>query len=116
MNEEQLEALLRARAHVEMPADYTEKLLRNLHQRQRSELLQRSLWQIARERLSTFWGEHSLSTPTFALSLAAVFALGLAAIFLLKPSQDTPVMARQIKDATVPLQTPVEALPVHFQK
>jgi hypothetical protein len=90
MNEDQLQALLKARAQVQAPADYSQKLLQSLQERQRAVLLQKSLWRIASERISLRLSEHSISTPAYALGMAAVFALGLAAIFLLKPSMERP--------------------------
>ena len=115
MNQEQLQALLKARAEVTLPADYSEKLLRTLHEKQRAVLLQKSLWRIAGERLHTFLGEHSLSTPKYALSWAAIFAVGLAAILLLRPQGGSPPLARQPSAVTSPAQLPVDAQPVNFQ-
>jgi hypothetical protein len=115
MNEEQLQALLRARAKMQAPADYSQKLLQSLHERQRAVLLQKSLWRLAAERLNLRLSEHSLSTPTYALGLAAVFALGLAAIFLLKPSMGAPAMANQ-KGTASPMSPPVETQMVNFEK
>lgn len=115
MNEEQLQTLLRSRAKVEAPEDYSQKLLQALHERQRAVLLQRSLWRIAGERLGTFLSEHSLSTPAYALGLAAAFALGLAAIFLVKPGSGGPAMARQPATAPASLSPPVETQQVNFE-
>jgi hypothetical protein len=116
MNEEQLQKLLRARAKVDVPADYAEKLLESLHERQRAVLLQKPLWRIAAERLGTFLSEHSLSAPAYAVGLAAVFALGLAAISLIKPAAGGPAMARQKTSAPTPLSPPVETQTVSFEK
>lgn len=116
MNEEQLQNLLRARAKVDVPADYPEKLLESLHERQRAVLLQKPLWRIAAERLGTFLSEHSLSTPAYAVGLAAVFALGLAAIFLIKPATGGPAIARQKTAIPAPLSPPVETQTVSFEK
>ena len=116
MNEEQLQSLLKARAKVEIPADYTQKLLESLHERQRSVLLQKSLWRIAGERLATYLSEHSLSTRAYALGLAAAFAIGLGAIMLLKPAAGGPAMAQQKGSAPSPLSAPVETQAVNFEK
>ncbi len=130
MNEEQLQSLLRARAKIEVPADYSKKLLESLHQRQRSELLRGSLWRIASERLNTFLGEHSISTPAYALGLAAVFAMGVGAIFLLRPSTGAPALAQGAPNSpalarkppvavdapTSVVQEPVETQQVSFEK
>lgn len=116
MNEEQLQELLRARAKVKIPADYEQKLLESLHERQRSVLLQRSLWQIAVERLETYLSEHSLSTPGYVLGLAAAFAMGLAAIVLLKPAPGGPVMAQKKGGAPSTMSPPVETQAVNYEK
>lgn len=116
MNQEELQTLLKARARVELPADYSQKLLQALHEKQRSVLLQKSLWRIAGERFKTYWGEHSLSTPAFALGWAAIFAAGLAAILLFRPPGGAPPVARQpTVTSPTPIQPPVEALPVTFE-
>jgi len=115
MNQEQLQALLKARAEVKLPADYSQKLLQILHEKQRAVLLQKSLWRLAGERLSTFLGEHSLSTPKYALGWAAIFAAGLAAIILLRPQGGSPPLARQPSTGTLPTQQPVDAQPVNFE-
>jgi hypothetical protein len=115
MNEEQLQTLLRARAKIEAPADYSQKLLHSLQERQRAILLERSLWRIAAERLGTLVSEHSLSTPTYALALAAAFALGLAAISLLKPGPGGPSIAKQPAAAPSSLSAPVETQQVNFE-
>ena len=63
MTPEQIRFLLKERAKDQEPDGYTEQLLRQLHQRQRTELLNQSVWRIGMERISTFLSEHSLSTP-----------------------------------------------------
>jgi hypothetical protein len=85
MTEENIRSLLRQRSGGEMPPGYSESLLQRLHQRQRSEMLQRSLFRIAADRIGTFWGEHSTSTGAYALSLAALLAVGSGVIFFFKP-------------------------------
>jgi hypothetical protein len=85
MTEETIRSLLRQRAGGEMPPGYRESLLQRLHQRQRAEMLQRSVLRIAVDRIGTFWGEHSTSTGTYAFSLAALVAVGAGVIFFFKP-------------------------------
>lgn len=130
MTEEQLRTLLQQRATEKPPEGYCEELLQNLHRRQRSELLHRSLWQIAYERISTFWGEHSVSAPVYTLSLAALTLLGLLSIFSFKttplPSattarqdikQDLPPAAIQdVETSREHQKRPVEAQPVRFDQ
>lgn len=85
MNEETLRSLLRQRAGGEMPSGYEHTLLHNLRQRQRSEMLRRSLWQIASDRMAAFWSEHSTSTAAYSLAMAALVTAGCGVIFFLKP-------------------------------
>ena len=54
-----------------------------MHRRQRSELLQRPLWQIAVERIRVFFSEHSMGQLTYAGSMAAVLLVGFGAIGLM---------------------------------
>lgn len=85
MTEEQLSALLRLKRDEQPPAGYFDQLLRDIHRRQRAELLQRPLWKIALERVQTFFGEHSMGRASYAGAMAAVLVAGLAAIGLLMP-------------------------------
>lgn len=85
MTDEQLSALLRIKRHEQPPAEYFERLLRDVQRRQRTELLRRPLWKIALERLQTFFGEHSMGQISYAGSMAAMLVIGLGAIGLLTP-------------------------------
>ena len=49
----------------------------SIAQRQREELLRRPLWNIAIERMQTFFGEHSMSSSAYAGAMAAVMVAGL---------------------------------------
>jgi hypothetical protein len=118
MNPEQIQLLLRQREKPEVPQGYTEQLLRQLHQRQRSEFLQQSLWRIAADRFSTLCSEHSLSTPKYALALAALVGICLGVIALLKPVPGGAAMAKRdiapkLED---PLRQRVDAQQVSFEK
>lgn len=82
MTEEQLSALLRLKRHETPPPGYFDRLLADVHRRQRAELLQRPLWRIALERFQTFFGEHSMGPLSYAgavASVVAVSALGFGA-------------------------------------
>ena len=110
---------------------YQQSLLQSLGEKikQRS-LLSGSLWRIASDHLNTFLGEHSLSTPAYALGLAAVFAIGAGAIFLLRPSSgapaleqgapNSPAMNRKpsvaVEGPASVVQEPVETQQVSFEK
>ncbi len=88
MTEEQLSALLRCvKRHEQPPPGYFDQLLRDIHRRQRSELLRRPLWQIAIDRVQTFFGEHSMSPASYATAMATVLVVGVAAIGVLSPSR-----------------------------
>ena len=80
MTDEQLSALLRLKRYEQPAPQYFDRLLENIHRRQRSELLQRPLWKIATERLQTFFSEHSMGHLSYASALASVLVVGLAGI------------------------------------
>ncbi|MEP6668219.1 MAG: hypothetical protein ABJF10_03650 [Chthoniobacter sp.] len=83
MTEEQLSALLRIKRFEQPPPQYFDRLLQDIHRRQRSELLRRPLWKIAAERLQTFFSEHSMGHLSYAGALAAVMVVGVAGIGLM---------------------------------
>ena len=85
MTEHEIQTLLRQRSGGEMPKGYAEALLSRFQERQRSELLRRSAWQIVSERVTTFWSEHSMSNGTYTLAMAALVAISAGAIFMAKP-------------------------------
>ncbi len=80
MTDEQLTALLRLKRFEQPPEGYFDELLRDVHRRQREELLRRPLWQIAWDRWQTFFGEHSMGPLSYAGAMAAVVIAGLTAI------------------------------------
>src|SRR3954462_6609138 len=75
MTDEQLSALLRLKRHETPPSGYFDRLLADVHRRQRAELLQRPLWKIAFERFQTFFGEHSMGPFSYAGAVASVVAV-----------------------------------------
>lgn len=84
MTEDQkLTALLRLKRYEQPPAGYYEKLLQDVHRRQRAELLQRSLWSIGVERLQTLFSAHSMGNTSFAGAMAAVALAGLAGLSMI---------------------------------
>ena len=118
MTPEQIQFLLKERNKVELPEGYANQLVKSLHERQRRELLSQPLWRIGFDRVSTFLSEHSLSTPRYALGLAALVAFFLGVIALLKPSPGGETMARQDKSSKLEdgFRQGVEARPVSFEK
>jgi hypothetical protein len=85
MTEEQLSALLRLKRYEQPPPGYFDDLLKNIHQRQRAELLRRPLWKIAAERIQTFFGEHSMSPASYAGAMATLLILGVTVIGVMGP-------------------------------
>lgn len=78
MTDEQLSALLRLKRFEQPPAGYFDRLLQDVHRRQRCELLRRPLWRIAADRLGTFFGEPSAGQLTYAGAMAVVAVAGLS--------------------------------------
>ncbi len=90
MTDEQLSALLRLKRYEQPPAGYFDGLLKDIHRRQRTELLRRPLWKIAAERVQTFFSEHSMGHLSYAGAMAAVLIVGVGAIGLMTPGGSTP--------------------------
>jgi hypothetical protein len=86
MTEEQLSALLRLKRYEQPPAEYFDQLLKDIHRRQRTELLRRPLWRIALDRAQTFFSEHSMGSLSYAGAMATVLIVGVGAIGLLTPA------------------------------
>ena len=85
MTDEQLSALLRLKRYEQPPAPYFDRLLQDVHRRQRADLLRLPLWKIAVERMQTFFGEHSMGHLSYAGALASVLVVGITTIGLLTP-------------------------------
>jgi hypothetical protein len=70
------------------------------------------------ERVATFLSEHSLSTPRYALAIAAILAFFLGVIALVKPPAGDPVMAKQekLRSPEDPSRQRIEAQHVSFEK
>ena len=80
MTEEQLTALLRLKRYEQPPPEYFDRLLQNIHRRQRTELLRQPLWKIAAERIHTFFSEHSMGPVSYATALAVAMVGGITVI------------------------------------
>ncbi|MHA3771749.1 hypothetical protein ACXR0O_09465 [Verrucomicrobiota bacterium sgz303538] len=89
MTEEQLRALLRVKRHEQPPPGYFDQLLRDIHRRQRAELLRRPLWKIALERMQTFFGEHSMSHASYAGAMATLLIVGVGVIGIVTPGDSS---------------------------
>jgi hypothetical protein len=83
MTEEQLSALLRIKRFEQPPPQYFDRLLQDIHRRQRAELLRRPLWKIAAERFQTFFSEHSMGHLSYAGALASALVVGVVGIGLM---------------------------------
>ena len=101
MTEEQLTALLRIKRFEQPPPQYFDRLLENIHRRQREELLQRPLWRIAVERVQTFFSEHSMGNVSYAGAMAAAMLVGAGAIAVMTPGEKE-------KHSVVAVSTPAQ--------
>ena len=87
MTEEQLTALLRIKRFEQPPPQYFDRLMESVHRRQREELLQRSLWRIAVERVQTFFSEHSMGSVSYAGAMGVALVIGAGAIAVMMPGE-----------------------------
>lgn len=102
MNDEQLSALLRLKRYEQPPEGYFDQLLRDVHRRQRAELLKRPLWKIAADRVQTFFSEHSLGGLSYAGSMAAVLIMGAAAIGFMTSGGGQSGVAVAVREEAAP--------------
>ena len=106
MTEEQLSALLRIKRHEKPPEHYFDRLLEDIHRRQRAELLHRPLWRIALDRVQNFIGEHRLNDLSYAGAMAATLVAGLGAIFFAMPGGVSPARTSAVATAAAPSLQP----------
>lgn len=76
--QQKLSALLRLKRYEQPPPGYFDKLLQDVHRRQRADLLRRPAWKLWLERVGTFFSEHSLGYGTYAGAATALVITGLA--------------------------------------
>jgi hypothetical protein len=81
-------ALLRLKRYEQPPPGYFDQLLKDIHRRQRAELLRRPLWKIALDRLQTYFSEHSMGGLSYAGAMAGVMLVGIAGIGLMTPGME----------------------------
>ena len=95
LDENQLQALLRLKRHEQPPAGYFENLLDRVHRRQREEMLRRSAWQIALDRVHAFFAPLQMDWR-HAGAMAAVLVVGIFAIRIAIPERtaDSPQFAQ----------------------
>ena len=99
LTEQQLQALLRLKRHEQPPPGYFDDLLKNIHRRQREELLHQSAWKISLERLRTFFGSMRLDW-NYAGTMAAILLIGIGAIQIALPTRQ-PAQQQQFAQ-TIP--------------
>ncbi len=99
LTEQQLQALLRLKRHEQPPPGYFDDLLKNIHRRQREELLHQPAWKISLERLRTFFGSMRLDW-NYAGTMAAVLLIGIGAIQIALPTRQ-PAQQQQFAQ-TIP--------------
>ena len=109
MHDPRISALLRLKRFEQPPPDYYDRLLRDIHQRQRAELLRRPLWKIAIERLQVFFGEHSMGNLSYAGAMAMLLGIGVAVIGLMTPGDLRHDHAIAETTAVIPTPEPVSA-------
>ena len=85
MTDEQLSALLRIKRFEQPPPQYFDRLLEDIHRRQRADLLRLPLWKIATERMQTFFSEHSMGNLSYAGALASLLVVGVTMIGVMTP-------------------------------
>jgi hypothetical protein len=108
MTEDQLSALLRTvKRYEQPPPGYQDQLLRDVHRRQRAELLRMPLWKIALERFQTLFGEHSMGPMTYGTAMAGLVVLGLTTIALVTPAK----LERQQHDGMIADQQFIKTSP-----
>ena len=95
LSESQLQALLRLKRHEQPPAGYYENLLDRVHRRQREEMLRRSAWQIALERIRAFFAPLQMDWRQ-AGAMAAILVAGIFAIRVAIPER--PADSGQVAD------------------
>ena len=109
MHDPRISALLRLKRFEQPPPDYFEGLPKDVHRRQRTDLLQRPLWKIAVERIQVFFSEHSMGNLSYAGAMTVLLAVGIGAIGLMTPSGSQQVGTKATIAEAKPV--PVEAIP-----
>ncbi|HYR59675.1 MAG TPA: hypothetical protein VEO95_13635 [Chthoniobacteraceae bacterium] len=109
MHDPRISALLRLKRFEQPPPGYFDRLLGEVHRRQRAELLHRPLWKIALERTQVFFSEHSMGNLSYAGAMGVLLVAGLVVIGRMTPgeSQATASAPQVAKtEAPAPLTTP----------
>jgi hypothetical protein len=115
MTDEQLSALLRLKRFEQPPVQYFDRLLQDIHRRQRADLLRLPLWKIAAERMQTFFSEHSMGHLSYAGALASVLIVGVTTIGLMTPGHSVQRDESHIA-AVIPTPSPERLLSLQSPK
>lgn len=106
-DETEIQRLLRLKRYEKPPEDYFENFLREFHERQRAEILKRSLWRIAMDRLEVLFSDFGVGRPAYAMaSVAVLVSAGFAVNEILEtPESSVPRVAEVSVQPTIPRQT-----------
>lgn len=104
----QLSALLRLKRFEQPPPGYYEKLLQDIHRRQRAELIRRPLWAIAVERVQTFFSVYSPSQLSYAGATAAVVLTGVTLMGVMSGGRGGVTSPRAMAQASKDTARPVD--------
>lgn len=108
LTENQLQALLRLKRHEQPPPGYFDDLLRNVHRRQREELLRRPAWRIFAGRVRAFFASMDWN---YAASMGAILVIGIAAIQIALPERQPAALAGTSTAPSPKPASPAAALP-----
>jgi len=79
IDDQMLGKLLRLKRFEQPPPGYYDDFLKEFQQRQRAELLKRSVWSVLRDRWEAFW-EQSFTLANFSYATASVAVLCIAGV------------------------------------
>src|SRR5829696_922979 len=104
--QQKLSALLRLKRFEQPPPGYFNTLVQEVHRRQRADLLRRPLWQLAIERVQTFFSENSMGRLQYGGAMAALVVTGLTIFNISSPSKPGAASANTLAD-NLPTTKPV---------
>jgi len=99
---ESVSKLLKLKRHEQPPEGYFEDFLREFQDRQRSEIHQRSLWEIISDRMASLMP--SFEVPRMAYAAIAVMAVVATTAIVTQPSPEAPGMLA--KNESLSLSSP----------